>query len=91
VIQDNNVGTDVLAKIGSDRANILSGVFVHELHHPSIKIPDQSTIASNPSKPDREVMMIEVDWHETFINFIKDHKLPPGVDKKSVEAARIIR
>jgi ribonuclease HI len=45
VVRDNNVGADVLSKLGSDRANIPSGVFVHELHHPSIKIPDQSTIA----------------------------------------------
>jgi hypothetical protein len=27
----------------------------------------------------------------TFIDFIKEHKLTPGVDKKSAEAARILR
>jgi hypothetical protein len=43
------------------------------------------------SEPDREVMMIEVDWRTLFINFIKDQKLPSGVDAKSVEAARIFR
>jgi hypothetical protein len=36
-------------------------------------------------------MMIEVDWPVTFIDFIKEHKLPPGVDKKSAEAAHISR
>jgi hypothetical protein len=36
-------------------------------------------------------MMIEVDWRVPFINFIKDQKLPPGVDEKSVEATRVIR
>jgi hypothetical protein len=45
VIHENNVGADVLSKLGFDRANIPPGVFVHKLHHPSIKILDQSTIA----------------------------------------------
>jgi ribonuclease HI len=45
VIRDNNMGADVLLKLGSDRANVPPEVFVHELHHLSIKIPDQSTIA----------------------------------------------
>jgi hypothetical protein len=40
VIRDNNVGADVLSKLGSDRANLPPGVFIHELHHPSIKTPD---------------------------------------------------
>jgi hypothetical protein len=35
--------------------------------------------------------MIEADWRTPFIDFIKDQKLPPGVDAKSAEAARIIR
>jgi hypothetical protein len=26
-----------------------------------------------------------------FLDFIKEHKLPPGVDPKSAEAARILR
>jgi ribonuclease HI len=45
VIRGNNVGADVLSKLGSDRANVPPGVFVHELYHLSIKTPDQSTIA----------------------------------------------
>jgi hypothetical protein len=35
VICDNNVGADVLLKLG---------VFIHELHHPSIKTLDSSII-----------------------------------------------
>jgi ribonuclease HI len=36
VIRDNNVGADVLSKLGFDRANVPPGVFVRELHiHPS--------------------------------------------------------
>jgi hypothetical protein len=35
--------------------------------------------------------MIEADWQVTFLDFIKEHKLPPDVDPKSSEAARILR
>jgi hypothetical protein len=45
VIRDNNVAADVLSKLGSDRAIIPPGVFVHELRHPSIKRSDSSSIA----------------------------------------------
>jgi hypothetical protein len=83
VICDNSVGADVLSKLGSDRVNVPPGVFVHELHHPSIKTPDQSTIPQGPIEPDREVLMIEVDWRVTFLDFIKEHKLPPNIDPKS--------
>jgi hypothetical protein len=43
VIQDNNFGADVLSKLGSTRAEMPAGVFVNELHHPSIKASEQST------------------------------------------------
>jgi ribonuclease HI len=52
VNRDNNVGANVLSILGSDRANIPLGVFVHELHHSSIKTPDPSTITQGPTKPD---------------------------------------
>jgi hypothetical protein len=35
--------------------------------------------------------MIKVDWRVTFLDYIKEHKLPPGVDPKSAEATRILR
>jgi ribonuclease HI len=63
VIHDNNVGADVLSKLGSDRANVPPGLFVHELHHPSIKAPDSSSITQGPKEPDREVLMIEGDLY----------------------------
>ncbi|RLN15598.1 uncharacterized protein C2845_PM02G16890 [Panicum miliaceum] len=91
VIPDNNVGSNVLSKLGFDRANVLPGVFVHELHHPSIKAPDSSSIAQGPKEPNREVLMIKVDWRVTFIDYIQEHKQPPGIDPKSAEATRILR
>ena len=41
VDRNNNVGADVLSKLGSTRAAVPPGVFVHELHHPSVKKQSQ--------------------------------------------------
>jgi ribonuclease HI len=37
VLRDSNIAADVLAKLGSNRAKVLPGVFVEELPSPSIK------------------------------------------------------
>jgi hypothetical protein len=52
VVRVNNVGTDVLSKLGSDRANIPQVVFIHELHHPSMRALDSSSIDQGPKEPD---------------------------------------
>jgi hypothetical protein len=91
VVHDNNVGADMLSKLGSHRANIPPGVFIHDLHHPSIRAPDSSFIIQGPKEPDREVLMIEVDWRMAFIDYIKEHKLTPGINPKRIEATRILR
>jgi hypothetical protein len=39
VVRDNNVVADVLSKLGSTRAQVPAGVFVDELHMPSIPEP----------------------------------------------------
>jgi hypothetical protein len=49
VIRDNNVGADVLSKLGSDQANVQPGVFFTSC---IIKILDPSTIAQGPMEPD---------------------------------------
>jgi hypothetical protein len=79
VVRDNNVGADMLSKLGSDRANVPPGVFIHELHHPSIRAPDSTSIIQDPKEPNREVFMIQ------------EHKLPHDIDPKSAEATRILR
>jgi hypothetical protein len=43
VLRDSNIAPDVLAKLGSDRAKVLPGVFIEELSSPSIKQPDGIT------------------------------------------------
>ena len=48
-------------------------------------------IDSVPQETSHEVMMIEADWRTTFIDYIKDKVLPPGIKKDDAEAVRIIR
>ena len=72
VDRDNNVGVDVLSKLGSTRATVPAGVFVHELHHPSVKVQNQQTTDMEAPAPLREVLMIEEDWRTQFVDFIKE-------------------
>jgi hypothetical protein len=91
VLREHNVGADILSKLGSTCAQVLPGVFVQELKQPSIKSSPQVTIDAGPQQPDREVMVLGEDWREAFIDFIRNQRLPAGIDAKSVEAARILR
>jgi hypothetical protein len=36
-------------------------------------------------------MVLQEDWREAFIDFIRDQKLPAGIDARSAEAARVMR
>jgi hypothetical protein len=76
VVCDNNVATDVLSKLGSTRAQVPVRVLVHELHAPSIPEPAPMTTDSTPSQPGQEVMMIDVDWRQPFINYICEQQVP---------------
>jgi ribonuclease HI len=49
VIRDNNVAVDVLSKLGSTRAQVPAGVFVQELHTPSI--PEPAPMTTDPASP----------------------------------------
>jgi ribonuclease HI len=61
VVRDNNVAADVVPKLGSTRAQVPAGVFVHELHAPSIPEPAHTTTDPAPSQRGQEVLMIDVD------------------------------
>jgi ribonuclease HI len=91
VVRNNNVAADVLSKLSSDRAQVPPGIFVHELHHPSINTSTPMEVDSVPQETSSEVMMIEADWCTTFIDYIKDQVLPPGIKKDNAEAVRIMR
>jgi ribonuclease HI len=76
VVRDNNVAADVLSKLGSTRAQVPAGVFVHELHAPSI--PEPAPRTTDPAHPPagQKVMMIDVDWRQAFIDYIREQKVP---------------
>jgi hypothetical protein len=87
IVRDNNVAPDVLSKLGSTRAQVPAGVFVHELHAPSIPELAPTTTDSAPPPAGQEVMMIDVDWRQPFIDYIREQKVP--TDKNLAE--QIIR
>jgi ribonuclease HI len=76
IVRDNNVRADVLSKLGSTRAQVPAGVFVHELHAPSI--PEPAPPITVPAHPPagQEVMMIDVDWRQPFIDYLSEQKVP---------------
>jgi ribonuclease HI len=76
VVRNNNVAADVLSKLGSTHAQVPIGVFVHELHAPSIPESAPMTTDPAPSQPGQEVMMIDVDWQQPFIDYIREQKFP---------------
>jgi hypothetical protein len=85
VLRDSNVATDILTKLGSDRAKVLPGVFVEELSAPSIKQP--SEISPELLAPTTQILVITISWTQDFIDYIKENKLPENKE----EATWIIR
>jgi hypothetical protein len=83
VVRDNNVAVDVLSKLGSTRTQVPAGVFVHELHAPSIPEPTPTTTNPVNLPAVQEVMMIDVDWRQPFIDYIREQKVP--TDKNLAE------
>jgi ribonuclease HI len=47
VVRENNVAANILSKLGSTRAQVPVGVFVHELHSPSI--PEPAPMTTDPA------------------------------------------
>jgi ribonuclease HI len=76
VVRDNNVAAEVLSKLGSTRAQVPVGVFVHELRAPSIS--ELAPPTTDPAHPPagQEVRMIEVDWRQPFIDYLREQKVP---------------
>jgi hypothetical protein len=76
IVRDNNVAADVLSKLGSTHAQVPVGVFIHELHVPSILEPAPTTTDPTYPPTGQEVMMIDVDWRQPFIDYIREQKVP---------------
>jgi ribonuclease HI len=83
VVRDNKVAVDVLLKLGPTRAQVPVGVFLHELHAPSIPEPAPPTAILVQPPAGQEVMMIDVDWRQLFIDYLSEQKVPS--DKNLVE------
>jgi hypothetical protein len=83
IVRDNNVAAEVLSKLGSTRAQVPTGIFVHELYAPSIPKRAPTTTDPAPSPAGQEVMMIDVDWRQSFIDYIHEQKVP--TDKNLAE------
>jgi ribonuclease HI len=80
VVRDNNVAADVLSKLGSTRAQVPAGVFVLELHAPSIPEPAPPTTEPTHPPASQVVMMIDVDWRQPFINYLREQKVPSNTN-----------
>jgi hypothetical protein len=91
VVREFNVGADILSKPGSTCAQVPAGLFVQELKQPSINSSPQVPTDAALQQPDREVMMLGEDWREAYIDFIRDQRLPAGMDARSAEAACVMR
>jgi hypothetical protein len=83
VVRDNNVAADVLSKLGSTHAQVPARVFVHKFHAPTIPEPAPTTTDPAPSQASQEVMMIDVDWRQPFVDYIREQKVP--TDKNLAE------
>jgi hypothetical protein len=55
----------------------------HEHHAPSIPEPTPTTTDPAPTPCGQEVMMIDVDWRQPFIDYIREQKVP--TDKNLAE------
>jgi ribonuclease HI len=91
VVREHNIGADILSKLGSTCAQVPVRVFIQELTQPSIKPSHQVTTDAGLQQPDREVMMLGEVWTEAYIDFIRDQRLPAGMDARSAEAAHVMR
>jgi hypothetical protein len=97
ILRGKNKITDELAKLGSSRAMVSIGVFLQELHEPTISKPlamankvDESS-QETPPPPDTiteslEVMEIHSEWCIPFMIYLRTWGLPE--DKVECEQLR---
>jgi hypothetical protein len=91
VVREHNVGAHILSKLGSTRAQVPARVFIQELKQPYIKSSSQVTTDAGLQKPEREVMMLGEDWREAYIDFIRDQRLPTGMDARSTGVGELLK
>ena len=73
MVRDRNQAADALSKLGSSRAQILHGVFVQDIHAPSVgtdlveKQPNEAMLID-----DTTLTTSSRDWRTPFIRYISD-------------------
>src|SRR6266508_509127 len=73
VLRNDNSEADELAKMGSKRAPVPTGVFVQQLHQPTIS--EEATEPAN--KPiEAEVLAIDPNWTSPYLNYLLHDELP---------------
>src|SRR5204863_4330793 len=84
VLRNDNNEADELAKMGSKRTPVPTGIFVQQLYQPTI-----SEEATEPiNKPiEAEVFTINPDWTTPYLNYLLHDELP----EDRAEAKRIAR
>ena len=73
VLHNDNNEVDELAKMGSRRASVPTGVFVQQLHQP--------TISEEPTKPTKKpseakIFVINPKWTTPYLNYLLNDELP---------------
>src|SRR5438045_659791 len=84
LLRNDNNEADELAKMGSRWATIPTGVFVQQLHQPTIS-EEPAEPAEEP--PEAEVFMINPEWTTLYLNYLLNDELP----EDRAEAERIAR
>jgi len=88
VVRDKNQAADALSKIGSSQAQILQGVFVHDIHTPSVEMdlvdkpPNETLLVGNTA-----LTTDGNDWRAPFVKYLLDDS---GFQEKT-ENERLIR
>src|SRR5207237_600329 len=84
VLRNDNNEADELVKMGSKRTSVPTGVFVQQLHQPTIS--EEATEPAN--KPiEADVFIINPDWTTPYLNYLL-HDEPPD---DRAEAERVAR
>jgi hypothetical protein len=77
VVWADNEAADKLSKLGSTRAVIPHGVFVHDLFKSSIK-EEKKPVAEQPATNQLVTMILTtgIDWREPFIRYLTSVEVP---------------
>jgi ribonuclease HI len=89
VSRDNNVAANVLSKLGSKCVLVPTGVFIQDMHKPSIRLLSDPETSPSDVLGSRDVLMTEaeVDWRLDFTAYIVEKRVP----EDKVEREKIVR